>query len=254
MSEHNISSEHPENTDFESIKILAVDTSAKTAAAAICRGNTTLAGFARQSGLSHSELMLPEIDLLFKKTALSPRDIELFAVSSGPGSFTGVRIGVSLIKGLAFGTGKPCVGVSTLASLAANGKSLSSSENFLACCVMDARRNQLYNAMFSYVGGKAVRLCPDRLISADELKIELEGSNLPVYFFGDGYEIARAAFPCARSTPEELIFQSASSVAHVALEKYIIAKDKSHFTSLALAPSYLRSSQAEREYGKDKTK
>lgn len=228
------------------MKILAIDTTAKTAAGAICEDGKTLCSFQVTGGFTHSETMLPEIDGLFAKTGLTPRDIELFAISAGPGSFTGVRIGAALIKGLAFGRNVPCVGVSTLEALCRNGKEIGG--KFIACGVMDARRGQLYNALFSFDGGKADRLCEDRLISAEELAEELAKYDMPIYFFGDGYDIAKKAFPRACDTPKELIAQSAPSVAEAAKEKYLSSKDKSVFTDAALAPTYLRASQAEREY------
>lgn len=232
------------------MKILAIDTTAKTAAGAICEDATALASFQVTGGFTHSETMLPEVDKLFSKTSLTPDDIDLFAISSGPGSFTGVRIGVSLIKGLAFGKEKPCIGVSTLEALCKNGATLGG--DFIACAVMDARRSQLYNAIFSCKSGRLTRLCDDRLISADDLSRELMSYSEPIYFFGDGYEIAKKAFPSACDTPQELITQNAVSVAAVALEEYTSANDKSGFTDTLLAPTYLRASQAEREYNAGK--
>lgn len=227
--------------------ILSIDTTAKTSAAAICDNKKTLADYSVTNGFTHSEAMLPAIDGLFKKTGLSPDDIDMFAVSAGPGSFTGVRIGVSLIKGLAFGKNRPCVGVSSLEALARNGEYLGG--EFIASPVMDARRNQLYNALFHFKDGTLTRLCPDRLVAAEELLAELEKLTLPVYFFGDGYEIARKAFPRAEETENGMIFQNASSVARAALHLYNDTADKSIFTDMALSPTYLRASQAEREFG-----
>lgn len=232
------------------MKILAIDTTAKTAAGAICDGDKTLCSFAVTGGFTHSETMLPEADRLFKLSGLTPKDIDMFAVSAGPGSFTGVRIGVSLIKGLAFGRNTPCVGVSSLDALSENGVGIGG--KLIACPVMDARRSQLYNALFLIDGGKKQRLCEDRLISSSDLAGELSGFSLPIYFFGDGYRIAKAAFPEAQETPAELILQNASSVAAVARRVYEAANDKASFTDLALSPSYLRPSQAEREYNEKK--
>lgn len=232
------------------MKILAIDTTAKTAAGAICDGDKTLCAFAVTGGFTHSETMLPEVDRLFEKSGLAPKDIDMFAVSAGPGSFTGVRIGVSLIKGLAFGRNVPCVGVSSLDALSENGVGIGG--KFIACPVMDARRSQLYNALFLIENGKKKRLCEDRLISSSDLANELSDFSLPIYFFGDGYKIAKAAFPAAQETPEELILQSAPSVAAVAHRIYENATDKNIFTDLALSPSYLRPSQAEREYNEKK--
>ena len=140
---------------------------AKTAAGAICDEDKTLASFQINGGFTHSETMMPEIDKLFAKTKLSPDDIDIFAISEGPGSFTGVRIGAALIKGLAFGKNKPCVGVSSLEALCFNSRAIS--DRFIACAVMDARRNQLYNALFEVNDKTMTRLCDDRLVSAEAL-------------------------------------------------------------------------------------
>ena len=226
--------------------ILSADTTARTATAAICNDKTCLGLVQRTEEVTHSEIMMVEIDRLLKNAGLSLSDIDMFAISAGPGSFTGVRIGVSLIKGLSFMSGKPVVGVSSLESLAENGRG--TEKRFIACSVMDARRNQLYNAIFEYDGDVRTRLCEDRLISADALASELEHFDLPVYFFGDGTHIARKAFPKCRTTPDAMVYQNASSVASVAFELYNSSKDKSLFNDTMLRPVYLRDSQAEREY------
>lgn len=234
------------------MKILAIDTTAKVAAAAVCDGTTPISSYSCPGGFTHSETMLPAIDSLLSENGITANDIDIFAVSSGPGSFTGVRIGVSIIKGLAFGKNKVCIGVSTLEALSHNGRTIK--EDFISCPVMDARRNQLYNALFEYKDGKMTRLCSDRLISADELSKELSGYSLPVYFFGDGYEIARSAFPQSLPTPEELILQNGVSVALNAYELYTESNNKAVFTDKLLLPSYLRASQAERNYNKGENK
>jgi tRNA threonylcarbamoyladenosine biosynthesis protein TsaB len=185
------------------------------------------------------------IEALLKNLKLTPDDIDMFAVSEGPGSFTGVRIGVAALKGLAFGKNKICVGTSTLDALARNAMGLSG--NFLAVPVMDARRSQLYNAVFEYNDGELTRLCEDRLISASDLEAELAGADKPIYFFGDGYAIAsKLNLPTKASTPKILIYQNAAAVAASALCKYESSEEKEGFTDLALSPKYLRASQAER--------
>ena len=228
------------------MKILAVDTTATSASVAVCEGNTVLATYTQKNGLTHSETMLPMIEAVLKNLKLTPDDIDMFAVSEGPGSFTGVRIGVAALKGLAFGKNKICVGTSTLDALARNAQGLPG--RFLAVPVMDARRSQLYNAVFEYSGGVLTRLCEDRLISAAELEKELAGSEIPVYFFGDGYAIAsKLNIPAKATTPQILILQNGASVAASALAKYESSEAKEGFTDLALSPKYLRASQAERE-------
>ena len=228
------------------MKILAVDTTATCASVAVCENETILAMYTQKNGLTHSETLLPMIEATLKNLKLAPSNIGMFAVSEGPGSFTGVRIGVAAIKGLAFGKNKICVGTSTLDALARNAMGLSG--NFLAVPVMDARRSQLYNAIFEYNDGKLTRLCEDRLISAAELEAELAKADKPIYFFGDGYAIAdKLNVPQKASTPKILIYQNAAAVAASALHKYETSEAKEDFTDLALSPKYLRASQAERE-------
>jgi tRNA threonylcarbamoyladenosine biosynthesis protein TsaB len=235
------------------MKILAVDTTATCASVAVCENGVALASYTQKNGLTHSETLLPMIDAMLKNLKLTPDDIDMLAVSEGPGSFTGVRIGVAAIKGLAFGKNKICVGVSTLDSLARNAQGMPG--RFIAVPVMDARRSQLYNAVFEYNDGKLSRLCDDRLLSAAELRDELCAYDIPVYFFGDGYAIAQKLdIPTKTSTPGILIYQNAVSVAAAALAKYESAEDKNGFTDLALSPKYLRASQAEREEEERKRK
>ncbi|MGN1094895.1 MAG: tRNA (adenosine(37)-N6)-threonylcarbamoyltransferase complex dimerization subunit type 1 TsaB [Eubacteriales bacterium] len=234
------------------MKILALDSTAVCASVALCEDLTPVSSYTIKNGLTHSQTLLPMVESTLKNAGVSTDDIDMFAVSEGPGSFTGVRIGVSLIKGLSFGKNKICVGVSTLDALARNAKGLPG--RFLAVPVMDARREQIYNAVFEYNDGNMTRLCEDRLISAKELEKELSVSEIPVYFFGDGYKIAdKLDIPKKVSTPEILINQNAVSVASSAFYKYESTEDKSVFTDLSLSPKYLRASQAERELN-EKTK
>lgn len=228
------------------MKILSLDSSALCATVAICENNRTLALYTQKNGLTHSETLLPMVNSVLKNTKLSVDDIDMFAVCAGPGSFTGVRIGVSVIKGLAFGKNKICVPVSTIEALAENANGMPG--KFLAVPVMDARRSQLYNAVFMYENGKRTRLCEDRLISAEDLKKELLSYDMPVYFFGDGYTIAsKLDIPKKMTTSSLLIDQNAVSVASVALSKYEAENNKTIFTDTLLRPEYLRLSQAERE-------
>lgn len=228
------------------MKILALDSTAVSASVALCEDATPIAVYTQKTGLTHSETLLPMVCAVLQNAKCTVNDVDMFAVSSGPGSFTGVRIGVSAIKGLAFGKNKICIGTSTLDSLARNAVGMDG--NFLAVPVMDARRNQLYNAIFEYNNGVMTRLCEDRLIAADELQKELAVTDKPVYFFGDGYAIAnKLDIPQKCATPNAIIYQNAVSVAASALYKYENSKDKGVYTDLALSPKYLRASQAERE-------
>ena len=227
------------------MKILAFDGTAKAASVAVADGDRILAHHTVDNGLTQSELLLPMAEDMLKSLKLSFSDIELYATSVGPGSFTGVRIGVSLIKGLAFGKNIPCVGVSTIEALAENLRGL---RGIILPC-MDARRGQVYSATLRCDGKNLIRLTEDRPIAlsalAEELK-EYEGES--IYLVGDGYNVAKKALEAAGivicDTPELLILENAASVARVAKRKY----DAGEYVSDAeLSPIYLRMPQAERE-------
>ena len=228
------------------MKILCLDSTAKIATAAILEDGETLAEYTVAAGLSHSELLLPMVRSLLTSTALTEDDIDLFACTVGPGSFTGVRIGTSVIKGLAFGRQKPCAAVSSLEALAEALMPLSG----LIAPVMDARRAQVYNALFRSENGVLTRLTPDRAISAAELAEEVrrEHGGTPCYLIGDGYRVAEAAFREAgvalAETPLSLRGQSAAAAGRCA---YRMALGGETVTDEALRPIYLRLPQAERE-------
>ncbi len=233
------------------MKILALDSTENTAAVAITDGETLIASTVINAGRSHSELLLPSIEHLMKAVGLSFSDIDLFACSSGPGSFTGVRIGVSTIKGLAFGYNKPCIGVSATEALAYSFINI----NGIICPSMDARRSQLYNALFLSENGEIKRLTEDRTIPASALAEELKAFDKPIYLLGGGEHIIRKASegnPFVQVTPEILKRQNGYSVALCALGNYEMAENKEGYTDLALAPTYLRPSQAERMRNGDK--
>ena len=221
---------------------LALEASAKTASAALCRDGLLLGQYFQNCGLTHSVTLLPMAEALLKNTGLTTADVDVFAVSHGPGSFTGVRIGVSTVKGLAWAAQKPCVGVSTLEAMAFNG--LAAPES-LICCAMDARRGQIYNALFCIRDGRPERLCPDRAVSLAELTAELTARNEKrIFVTGDGAELTAAALHQAGLpadlAPENARWQSAWGVCMAAADKQPVPGD-------ALLPVYLRLSQAERE-------
>jgi len=226
------------------MKILAIDSSAKAATAAILDGEHALASYTVDNGLTQSELLMPMLESLIGSLGIKYSDIELFAVSSCPGSFTGVRIGAALIKGIAFGRGLPCVGVSTLEALALNAEGLSG----LIVPVMDARRSQFYTASFKSDGEHTERLCPDRAIGIDELAEELRSTELPIYLVGDGYALAKRMLlergVKTENTPLALINENAVSVGRLGYRKYLAGN---FGTDSELKPGYLRLPQAERE-------
>ena len=220
--------------------ILAFESSARPASVALVRDGRLLSQYTQCSALTHSRTLLPMAEDMLKNTELTLRDVDLIAVAHGPGSFTGVRIGVSTVKGLCWGAQKPCVGVSTLEAMAWHGLAAGG----LVCPVMDARRAQVYNALFRIEAGRPVRLCPDRAISLGELADELRAFGESVFLIGDGAAITKSfldalSLPC-RIAPDDLVWQDAWGVA-------MAAQDKEPTDGAALLPVYLRLSQAERE-------
>lgn len=230
------------------MKILAMDTTENTAAVAICEDSTLLASFHLIKTRTQSEAMLPMIDAVLKQLMLGIDDIDLFAVSAGPGSFTGVRIGAATVKGLTFGKDKPIIPVSAIEAMAWNHPYASG----IVCPGMDARRGQLYNALFRYEKGIPLRLTPDRVILLPELMKELaeEYAEVPVAFCGSGCAMMTSAANEAGipifTVPEPLRFEHAYGVALCALRTYE-TDPNCVVTDRTLTPTYLRASQAERE-------
>ena len=223
--------------------ILALDSTAQTGTVALCRDEKLVASFTLNTGNTHSETLLPSVEAVLKLGDMTVNDVDLFAISKGPGSFTGVRIGAATAKGMAFGKDKPCIGVSTLEALAYNLRGFRG----IACPVMNARRSQVYNALFRVENGKIERLCPDRAIALSDLAEELSAfGDTPVYLSGDGYDMTREALANRNlgNTPEEMIYQSGSSVAMCALAAFEAGE---RTTDTELVPTYLRLPQAERE-------
>ncbi len=224
------------------MKILALDSTATTASVAVCEDFKLLAEYTVQNGNTHSETLLPMVEFALKTLSVSVSDIDLFACSAGPGSFTGVRIGAATVKGLAFASSKPCVGVSTLEALAYNLAGYKG----LICPVMNARRSQVYTALFNSDGECLTRIYPDSAILISELDTILEGDGRDVRFCGDGYDITlcESKYKKIINTPERLRLQSAYSVACVALQKYLGGE---YVSDGELVSTYLRPCQAERE-------
>ena len=220
--------------------ILAFESTAKAASAALVRDGKLVSQYSQCSGLTHSRTLLPMGEDMLKNAELTLGDVDLIAVAHGPGSFTGVRIGVSMVKGLAWAADKPCVGVSTLEAMAWHGLAAGG----LICPVMDARRSQVYNALFRVEDGRPVRLTEDRPIALTELAEELRAYKERVFLVGDGAELSfrtlsALGLPCDLA-PENLRMQSAWGVAMAAMDKEPGSAD-------SLLPVYLRLSQAERE-------
>ena len=220
--------------------ILAFESSAKPASAALVKGGQLLSQYMQCSALTHSRTLLPMAEDMLKNAELRLSDVDLIAVAHGPGSFTGIRIGVSTVKGLAWAAEKPCVGVSTLEAMAWHGLAVGG----YICPVMDARRSQVYNALFKIENGRPVRMTEDRPIALEELAKEVTALGAPVFLIGDGAALCFEYFtahgvPCVMA-PDNLRWQDAWGVA-------MAAADKTPGNADELLPVYLRLSQAERE-------
>lgn len=225
--------------------ILAFDGTAKCASCAVLRDDACLGEYNIDNGLTQSELLLPMAESLMKSLKLNFSDVDLYATSVGPGSFTGVRIGAALVKGLAFGRDIPCASVSTLDALAENARGLKG----IIVPAMDARRGQVYTAIFRCDGENMEKLTEDLAISIKDLASMLrEYGDEHIYLVGDGYEVARKGLTedglTTEITPKALRNESAASVARVALRQY---NEGQTVSDSELSPTYLRLPQAERE-------
>lgn len=235
------------------MKILSLDSTSVTASAAITENGETLAENFINNGLTHSQILMPLVEKTLAESGILIKDIDLFAVTNGPGSFTGVRIGIASVKGMADALNKPCFAVSTLEAIAEPLKN----EDCIACAVMDARCNQVYTAIFE----NGNRLCEDKAVLIDELGEELKKYNKMIVFIGDGAELCynklcRGGSQCppasetvilnnAEIASEDIRYIHASSIGRLAEEK--IANGESLTESAKLVPFYLRLPQAERE-------
>jgi len=224
--------------------ILALESSAKPASAAVCLDGRLLGQYFQNSSLTHSRTLLAMTESLLANLDIKITDIDLTAVSRGPGSFTGVRIGVSAAKGIAWGLGKPICGVSTLEAMAYQIPE----SGIILCPVMDARREQVYNAMFEWINGCPERLCADRAIALDELAAEIKNLSKPCLLLGDGADMAytylsQIDIPCRLAPPLQR-YQTAYGVAMAAIHC-------APTSAITLEPGYLRPSQAERMLGKN---
>lgn len=221
--------------------ILAFETSAKAGSVALHDGTTLLGESYCNTGLTHSQTLMTMAEALLKNCGYTPEDVTAVAVAAGPGSFTGVRIGVAAAKGFAWGAEIPCYGVSTLEAMA---QSLGIHSGYVLP-VMDARRAQVYNALFYAENGKLQRKTEDRAISLSDLAEELKLLEEPIFLVGDGsilcYTMLNEQIPGLILPPEHRMHQRASGVALAALQ------NPNSGDGSTLTPNYLRLSQAERE-------
>ena len=218
---------------------LGVDTSAVTVSVALAEDGTLLGESIAQGKQKHSEVLLPMADALLRHCGFVIGKVDRFAVTCGPGSFTGVRIGVAAVKGMAQAGGKPCAAISTLSAMAAQSAFLDG----ILCCAMDARRAQVYAALFEAGQGEIKRLCGDEALPIEELERRLLELDKPVTFLGDGAALCFGSMqlrPGWRLAPQQWRYQRAyGAVLAAGEEDYRPATD--------LRALYLRPSQAERE-------
>ena len=226
------------------MRLLAFETSAKAASVALFDGKTLLGESYQNTGLTHSQTLLVMAQELLKQWACKPEDVQAVAVANGPGSFTGVRIGVAAAKGFAWGREIPLYGVSTLEAMALG---LGVYQGYV-CPVMDARRQQVYNALFYVNQGRMERITPDRAIALEELKEELKNLQESIFLVGDGsilcYNTLEKEVEGLVLPPEHRMHQRAVGVGMAAWEQ-ISRGDAGD--AATLTPNYLRLSQAERE-------
>ena len=224
--------------------ILAFETSAKAASVALMEGNKLLGESYQNTGLTHSQTLMVMAEDVLKQCGKTARDVQAVAVAEGPGSFTGVRIGVAAAKGFAWGKQIPCFGISTLEAMA---ESLGVYAG-IVCPVMDARRSQVYNALFRAEAGKLTRLTEDRAIALADLEKELKNYEEPVFLVGDGSNLCYNTLAGSISNlilpPEHRLHQRAVGVAILAARQ---AETGIAPSGNELQPNYLRLSQAERE-------
>lgn len=230
------------------MKILGIDTSAKTSSVGICDDYKTVDELFLDKGLTHSETILPMIDEILTRNGLTLDDIDALAVNNGPGSFTGIRIGVAVVKGLAFEKNIPCYEVSTLDSIAFNCKDKSG----LVVAVMDARRNQVYNANYQIIDGKSAKIMDDRSILIKDLYIEISEYDGDVFVIGDGQDKVKEFFEENNMTQDNFYFPDYYSNLQKGINTALIAYDclENKKCGEEILPLYLKLSQAEQELRK----
>ena len=227
------------------MRILAFESSAKAASVALVTDGLLTGEYFQNSGQTHSRTLMKMADDLLQNCELQPTDVDAVAWANGPGSFTGVRIGAAAAKGFCWGGELPCAGVSTLEAMAWSA----GTRPGLLCCCMDARRSQVYNAVFRTDGDAPIRLREDRAISVEELAADLRQLEGPVTLMGDGaalvYEALHGQFENLLLLPEQLRHQRASGVALCAWQ--LAQQGLLSPSAKEITPNYLRLSQAERE-------
>lgn len=218
------------------MRILAIESSAKAASVSIVEDGQILAETFLNCGLTHSATIMPSVEWLLNMANMKISDMDRIAITEGPGSFTGLRIGMAAVKGLAWACDIPCCGVSTLEAAAQGVAHIDGT----ICAVMDARAHQVYNAIFKAEGGKLSRICPDRAITTEELQKELSHME-NVILVGDGAKLCFDEFGGKYGiAPEHIRYQRAAYAA-------FLAENAEAMTAQELRPEYIRLPQAERE-------
>lgn len=226
--------------------ILAVDTSAKPVSCALAEDDRVIASFFANTGLTHSQTLMPMIENMLVVSGKKVSDLDAVAVNAGPGSFTGVRIGVSAVKGIAFTDNLPCISVSTMECMAENTATVPGT---IICCLMDARCQQVYGALFEKdENGVLHRLSDDEALAVNEMGERISTLHRPVVLVGDGsamcYRIWHDTIPDVYLAPESVRYQNAAATALIAVRRFnggLAISDEE------LLPTYLRLPQAERE-------
>lgn len=224
--------------------ILAVEASAAPSSCALLKDGLIIADMRTNVKLTHSQTLMPMVESMLNTTGALVSDVDLFAVTHGPGSFTGIRIGIAAIKGMAAAFDRPCIGLSTLEVTAHNIFCFDG----IVCPVMDARREQVYNALFDCSGGRMTRMTDDRAIAIEKLGGELAERGRPCVFVGDGaalcFDALHERISGSVIAPANLLYQNAAAAALLALEYYGRGQT---VTAEELNPVYLRLPQAQRE-------
>ena len=228
------------------IKILSVDTCLAECSVALHYDDKLIGEIFLNAGLTHSQTLMPAVDNLLRLAGIKVKDIDLFGVTKGPGSFTGIRIGMAAVKGMALPFDKPCVSVSSLYAMAINVQSFDG----IVCACIDARNNQIYNAVFNIHDQKIERITEDRAILIDDFIKEVKEYDQKVIFIGDAAEICYNTMN-AFSKKNNLILLSkekgairASDIGKEAFRIYNLGESE---RCEDIMPEYLKLSQAERE-------
>lgn len=227
------------------MRILAIDSSSMVATVAVATDGVLNAEYTINHKKTHSQTLLPMIDEICKTIELEMESIDAIAISGGPGSYTGLRIGSATAKGFGLALNKPIINVPTMDALAYN----MFSSQYIVCPIMDARRGQVYTGIYRFDGTEMVTIKEQCIIMIDELIYELDKIGMPVMFLGDGVDTQKETIETKMSSehyyaPASMNRHKASALASLA---EIYFQDGKYENAGDHKPEYLRLSQAERE-------